>query len=649
MRKNTLLALTTTTALATLSLPAMAQDAPVDLGTIVLSGGLTPIPGNAFGRAFTVIDAEELARQDQRYVADVLRTVPGLSVSRTGSFGGFTQVRIRGNEGNHTLVLIDGVEANTVDGGEYDFGGLLTADIERIEVLRGPQSSIYGSNANGGVISITTKRATTPGLTTTVQADVGTDETVGGLLALRQGFDRGGISFSAAHRNTGGFDVSGEDGQDDGDRNTTLNFNGQYDLTDTVEVGGTLRYVTRKSDFDQFNFGAPTTADLVTDAPGNYTEVDNLFGSLYANIDAFGGRFENRIAGTFARTDRVTTEDDLKSGDNTGERLTFSYVGTVALDAATLDAASQSLSFALQYDDEEYQENDPNVVFDPGQLEKRERTQVGYVLEYRGMFDFGLDLQASVRFDDNDQFEDFTTYALGASYTLPNNTTRLHASAGTGVQNPTLIEQFGFFADFEGNPDLEPEQSRGFDFGIEQSFAGGAGLIDVTYFNETLTDEISSTRDPVTGRSRPINEDGDSDRQGVELSGRYAFSPAFEASLAYTYLDATDPDGEVEVRRPENELYLEGTYFFPNDRTSVTLGIQYVSGLFDTDFTSPSFGSDRVRLDDYTLVNLSARHQITDTVALTAAVKNLTDTTYEEVQGYATQGITLYVGLTGTF
>lgn len=642
----------------------MAQE-PLDLGTLVLSGGLTPIPGSAFGRASTVITAEELAAQNERYVADVLRTVPGLAVSRTGSFGGLTQVRIRGHEGNHTLVLIDGVKVNTVNQGEYDFGGLLTADIERIEVLRGPQSSIFGSNAIGGVISITTRRATEPGFNGSVEVQAGTSNTLNGVLGLRQGFANGGLSFSAAGQKTDGFDVSGEGGEDDGDENTTLNATADYEIAPGVVVGGTLRSVSRTSDYDAFNFGAPTTEGLVTDETGTYDEVDELFGSVFLDLESFGGRLDNRVSLSFADTDRVNFANDAKTGDNSGERRSFLYAGTVALDAATVDEAGQTLTFALQYEEERYQENDPAVVFDPGQLERRERTQTSYILEYRGSLEFGLDAQASVRFDDNDAFEDFTTWAVGLSYLLPNGSTRLRASAGTGVQNPTLIEQFGFFTNFEGNPDLEPEQSRGFDIGVEQTFAGGAGLFDVTYFQEELTDEIASEFVPATGRFRPVNRDGTSDRRGVEVTGRYAFSDAFDASIAYTYLDATEPvptaaggtRDAVEVRRPEHELYLQGTYRLPNDRTSVTLGIQVVSGLQDLDFKTASFlpggtfddDFDRVDLDDYVLVDLSFRHELSEMLTLTGAITNLTDEDYEELEGYATPGREVFLGISATF
>lgn len=182
-------------------------DAPLALDPIIVSGGLTPVPAQEFGRAVSIVTAEELERSQTQYVADALRALPGVAVSRTGGVGGLTQVRIRGAEGNHTVVLIDGVEASAPENGEFDFGGLLTADIARIEVLRGPQSAIYGSNAIGGVISITTKQAEVEGTSYAAQAEAGTDGTVGGQLAARLLTDRANVSLSVAARDVGGYDT----------------------------------------------------------------------------------------------------------------------------------------------------------------------------------------------------------------------------------------------------------------------------------------------------------------------------------------------------------------------------------------------------------------------------------------------------------
>lgn len=634
-------------ATAVLAPPAYAQQDTYDLGTIVISGGLAPVEASAYGRAATVLTEDEIEERDAKYVADVLRALPGVSVSRTGGFGGFTGVRLRGHEGNHTLVLIDGVEVAAPNLGEYDFGGLLAADVARIEVIRGPQSALYGSNAIGGVISITTKRATEPGTSGSWGVEVGTDGTVQGQFALRQRSERGEISLSAARRDTGGFDISGTPGgEQDGDLNRTYKINGRFHVTDTLTFGGSLRHVNRVSDTDGVVFGAPTSAGLVVDDASNAT-VQETFNSLFAELDSFGGRLQSRVDFSFANIDRQGRNGvGVRNQDNTGTRAKASYKGVFALDSGEVDSANHILTFATEWERETYKGN--QAFFGPGELIKRTREQTAVVLEYQGSFGSGFDIQGSLRHDFNDKFKDATTYALGASYAFATGT-RVHASYGTGIQNPTLIEQFGFFANFAGNPNLQPEESEGFDIGIEQQFLGGRGVIDVTYFNDELTNEITSVFNPVTGNSTPVNQPGKSDREGVEVSANLALTDRLDMSLSYTWLNADDPNGTVEVRRPENEALLQLGYLMPNNRTRLNLEVQHVSGLYDLDFTAPSFGATKKKLSDYTVVNLGMSHEVTDAVRLTGSIRNVTDERYEELDGYATQGRTVFLGVTGTF
>jgi len=628
---------------------ALAQE-PFELGEIVISGGLAPVAASALGRSATVLTSEDIQQRDVKHAADLLRALPGVSVSRTGGVGGLTQVRMRGHEGNHTLVLIDGVEAASTSFGEYDFGSLLAADIERIEVLRGPQSSIYGSQAIGGVISITTKRPGRPGFSGRIGTELGSDGSSQlGLNVFNHG-DRGELSFSATARSTGGFDISGTPGgETDGDWNETYNLKGRYFVTDTVTLGGTLRHVTRNSDTDSDVFRAPNRAGLVADTPAS-SSLQETFGSVYIEVGAMGGRMANRLDYSFANINRQGTgRTGAKNSDNTGNRAKIAYRGTYALDASTLDAASHLLTFASEHEREDYKENDPAIVFGPGQLVKRNRAQSALVLEYQGEFGNGLDLQSSVRHDDNDKFSDFTTYSLGLSYTLPNQTTRLHGSFGTGVQNPTLVEQFGFFANFAGNPNLEPEKSTGWDIGVEQQFLGGRGVIDVTYFSDELTDEIASIRDPITGISTPINRAGKSDRQGIELAASLQVTAQVDMNLSYTWLDATEPNGLIEVRRPEHELGLQVGYALPNDRTRLNMQMRHVSDNFDLDFTAAPAPSWRVKLADYTVVDIGFSHALNDTVQLTGSIKNLLDENYEELYGFSSQERTAFIGLSKAF
>lgn len=623
---------------------------PVQLDPIIISGGLTPVPAQQFGRAVSVVTAEELERSQTQYLADALRALPGVSVSRTMGVGGLTQVRLRGAEGNHTVVLIDGVEASAPENGEFDFGGLLTADIARIEVLRGPQSAIYGSNAIGGVISITTKVAEVEGPSYLASAEVGTDGTVGGLLAARLLTERLNLSLSVAARDVGGYDISDTPGgEDDGDNNVTVNARGTFDVTDALTVGGSLRYVDRTADYDNFVFGASTSAELVVDADMQHLRTE-FFGSAFAILEAFGGRMSNELRLNYSDMDDKNRTDGADISDTTSGRTALRYLGTVALDAATIDAASQTVSFGVERIEEDFSNNNSSLVSDPTQMDTQSRDLTSVIGQYRGVFFDDLSLQANVRHDNNEGFDDVTTWSLAASYILPNDTTRLHASYGTGSQNPTLFDQFGAIpGQWVGNPDLKPESSQGWDVGVEQVFLGGRAVIDVTYFQDRLEDEISAAFDPVTFESTPFNEDGTSERQGVEVAGTWQATDALNLGLNYTWLDAQDPDGQQEVRRPGQEFALNVDYALPNDRTTLNLQVRRVIDNVDFDFTSATFGVGRVELDDYTLVNVAAEHLLTDTVALTGRIENLLDADYQELDGYATPGVTAFIGLRSVF
>ena len=631
--------------------PAFAQDSePFQLDEIIIGGGLTPIEAQRFGRAVTVVTGDDLKERQFRHAGDALRGLPGVAVSQSGGTGGVTTVRLRGTEANQTLVLIDGVEVSNPSTGAYDFANLLTDDIERIEILRGPQSSVFGSNAVGGVINIVTRNATEPGFSGTANLELGTQASGGGSLALRYANDISRLSFSAARRVTDGYDVSG-DGEDDGDDNTTLNAKGEVDLGENVTVGATLRQVHRESDYDTFNFGAATVEDLVTDGDLT-TEVDDFFGSAFATADTFEGRFRHELSYSRGIMDSQDSDAGTPTSDTTSTRTRLAYRGSLALDGADVVSAGQVLSLLIEGKEETFQNNDADLVFDPAMLDEQTRKLYGYVLEYRGsFFDDALSLQATARHDDNDgYFADTDTWSVGLSYLLPNQTTRLHASAGTAVTDPTMYEQFGYNpGTWVGNPDLEPESSQGWDIGVEQRFLDDRVVVDVTYFESELTDEISSTYDYATGQSTPFNEDGTSDRHGIELSAEVDFNNGLTMGLDYTWLEATDPDGEVEVRRPQNELGLRAAYQFPNEKTQIGADLVYVSGTWDFDYTTPSFGVDRLELDDYTVVNLTAQHRVNDALTLTARVNNLFDEDYEEMLGYLAPPRTVYVGLNASF
>ncbi len=613
---------------------AAAAQTPVELDEIVVSGGLTPVDAQSFARAVTIIDAAEIARRNPRTFADALRTVPGVAVSRSGGPGGLTQVRVRGAEANHVLVLIDGVKVPDSSAGR-DFSSLSPELIERIEVLRGPQSALYGSGATAGVINVITKGGLRNAMRLSGSLE-GTTAPGGVATGLFQGgTDRADIALGASFRDDAGWDVSGDDGEKDGLRDVQLNGRGSVDLAPGVRLRGNLRYADRTGEFDETAFGCGGPECYVVDAKGSEVDSTLLLGGLALDVDSVGGKLVHTPSVRYSEED----------SENTGA------FGVSANDVSTLNLGYQAaLTFgstdqhtvvgALQWERETFDNS--------FSAEDREREQIGYVLDYRGALTDALFVQGGLRFDDNDEFDDFVSWSASASYSFFETGTRLRASLGRAQTNPTFFEQFGtIFGTFEGNPNLKPERNFGWDVGVDQSFWGGRANVGVAYFNETLEDEIASRN--VNGVSSPINLEGESDRQGVEATARVSPIEGLSFGASYTYLDATEPNGATEVRRPRNSGSVDVSYRFLGERAEVSAEAVWATDAVDFDFGDPSFSSPRADLDDYVLVNVSASYALTDGVDLYGGVRNLFDSDHQEVLGYAEQPLTGFVGLRATW
>lgn len=608
-------------ALSAFAMPAQAQE-PTALDPIIVSGGLTPIEAARYGRAASVITAQEIEERGILSVQEALRAVPGVSVNGTGHSS--TQVRIRGGEGNHTLILIDGVEAAGGDG-EYILTGLETANIERIEVLRGPQSVYYGSNASAGVINIITKKGT-GGFEHGGSAELGAGWMASGFVAYRDA--RGGLSLGVTKRDDEGWDYSGSDGEKDGITRQTLTLAGDYEVAEGLRLGFTYRKSEERYEYDSNSYTAMTADQYVVDDPTQFSNRDEQTMQVYADYTGPGGRMSGRLS--YERTNNAQGDNGFAPTETEGDalRLRLSY----GLDGP-VSSGAHILSLLAEHETDSSSSNP---------LYARENDSVA--LEYRGSFAGGLDVQLGARFDDNSVFGDSVTWTAAASYTLAGGI-RLHASAGTGVVNPSYFELYANSFGYTGNPTLDPERNKSFDIGVEVPFAQGRGVIDVTYFNETLTDEITSVS---TGPSTYsyINQTGDSDRQGVEVSGRFAATDNLDLRLNYTWLDASNPDGSIEVRRPKHELGLGATLRTFGGRGTLSADARYVAGNYDTQF----FGSyATARLPDYWKVDLAATYDVSDNVSLNARVENLFDTDYSDSWGYASRGRTIYVGLSAQF
>ncbi len=602
-----------------LVLPGLALAQDFDLGDIVVSGGLSPIEAASYGRAYSVVTAEQIEERGLTSVQDALRSLPGVSINGPGASA--AQVRIRGSESNHVLILIDGVEARGGDD-EFQLSGLSTANIERIEVLRGPQSVFYGSNASSGVINIITRKGTEG---TQYGGAVEYGNGISGSAYVSTRTERGGLSFDLSTRDDKGYDHSGTPGGDaDGIDRKTLSLAGDYMLTDTLKLGFTVRKSNERYEYDGNSFTATNADEYVIDT-ADYGDRDELTLSIYGELDTLDGRLTHRLSY------QDSQYDTNNNGGPTvkGKTEALKYRAVYGLDGAVADAA-HTLSFIVD------RQEDSNTG-----AANNKRDMTSYGVEYRGGFDNGLDLQAGLRYDDNSVFKSATSYTLGVSYAVPNSGVRLHASAGAGTVNPNYFELYGGFGTI-GNTDLQPEENQSFDIGVETSFMDGRGSVDVTYFNERLKNEITYSFTPLADGTNYFNQTGTSPRQGLEVAGRFAATDNLSLGVAYTYLDAKNPDKSVEVRRPQHELGLNAQLKTFGGRGTVAADLRYVAGNYDTQYWG-SFAT--VKTPEFVTVNLAANYDLTDTVTLTGRVTNLFDKDYVETWGYATQGRTAYVGL----
>lgn len=614
--------LSTTALVGACVTPVFAQDT-IDLGTIVVSGGLSPIEASRYGRAASVVTGGEIEERGITTVQDALRALPGVAVNGSGS--SFTQVRIRGGEANHTLILIDGVEAAGGDG-EYILSGLETANIERIEVLRGPQSVYYGTNASAGVVNIITRKGEL-GTQYGTTVEVGGGSTATGFVSRRN--EQGGISLSLSYSDDKGYDFSGDGGERDSTLRKSAVLSADYFVTDDLQLGFSLRRSNEDYDYDNTSWSAATADAYVVDDRNKYARREEMTGQVYAEYFMMDGRMSHRLAYQLTENERSNDGGAPTKTKTSAVKYRFSY----ALDGQQVGASDHLVNLLVERSEDSSSSNPAY-----------ERESTSYALEYRGSFANGFDAQLGLRHDDNKVFDDITVWNAALAYNFANGV-RIHASAGTGSVNPSYFELYADAFGYTGNPKLTPERNRSFDIGVAIPVLDGRGTVDVTYFNETLTDEITSVSTG-PGTFGYINQTGDSSREGVEISGQVAATSWLDLRMGYTYLEAKNPDGSKEVRRPRHELSLGATALVLDGRGSVSADLRHVSGNYDSQF----FGSyQTVELPAYTTVDVAARYDLTEQVTVTGRVKNLFDADAMDVWGYAGRPRTAYVGLETRF
>ena len=595
---------------------------------VVVSATRVPTPAIEVASSVTLITAEDIEARQERTISDVLKDVPGLNVVQTGGPGGVTSVFIRGTNSNHTKVLIDGIDVSDPSNstGAFDFGQLLTTDIERIEVLRGPQSGLYGSDAIGGVINIITRNGEGP-MTLAAGLEAGSFETFNQAARLSGSQQAFHYSVNATHFHAGAtpvtpLDLLGADEarNDDYDDNLTLSTKLRYDLTSNLDLGLVARYTdihlhTTGEDFPPPDFTGVPAAEQTTAA------TDESFARLTVHGVAFDGLLDQTLGLAYAHLRTSTVDPQFGAALNTGQRRKADWQGNFRV------AQGVTVVTGAEYERDDIDEPiSANVHIASGYAELQSQL---------GSHWFSA---LNVRYDDNSRFGGKTTWRFAPAWVLPDSDTKLKASVGTGFKAPTLSELYQSFPPFFfANPDLKPETSTGWDAGFEQGFARGVVRFGATYYYNRIRDLIT----PDESGTKYGNV-GEATTDGIESFLSWQPLKQLTLRLDYTYTEATDEISHQELlRRPRHK----GTVLVqwqPTSAWQVSVDVLAVGSWVDgnRDFSIP-----RLDAPGYTTVNLATSYDLNAHLALFGRINNLFDHHYENPIGFLQPSLGAYAGL----
>jgi vitamin B12 transporter len=609
----------TAATLALLPTCAFAQETGEDI--VVTASGFEQ-PRSETGQAISVIDEDRLEELQATNITDALRTLPGVIAVTRGPVGSQSAVFLRGGNGSQTLVLVDGVRINdpSSPNAAFDFGALLTGNIGRVEVLRGPNSIIWGSQAIGGVINVQSL-APTEAFAARVGAEYGYADSMkaNANLSGTSGMFEG--SVGGAYYRTDGISALSGGTEKDGYENTSANGRLKVNLDDNFALDFRGYYNRGIIEYDS-PFGGGANALPVS-------KNRQFVGYVGAQFDLADGRFKNRIS--YARTDimRIGTDTVVFSFNNFDVKGTidrFEYHGAFDMaDAATIVFGA------------EHERTDASTSFEgaPADVARNEVTSGFGQLILRPLT--GLTLTGGVRYDDYSDYGGQTTLGGNAAYTPNGGDTVLRATYAEGFRAPTLSEGQPPF----GNPDLRPETARNFDLGVEHRFLDGKAQVFATYFNRRSTDQITFSF--VTFQSENI---GRVKTEGVELG--FALQPTDRLSIQanYTLTDAINRSaganfGNRLELRPQHSGSLTLDWQTP---WKVKLGttLLLAGDSFDN-------AANTLRLDGYALANIRAAFPVTEAVELYGRVDNVFDSDYTVVNRYNTYGRNAHVGVRARF
>ncbi|MCF8708256.1 TonB-dependent receptor plug domain-containing protein [Rhizorhapis sp. SPR117] len=595
---------------------------------IVVTATRDARPLSQIGQSITVVTEDNIIMQQSVAVVDLLAKVPGVSFTRNGGIGGFSSIFIRGADSEQTAALIDGVKINdpASPGGGFDFGNLLTGNIARIEVVRGSQSVLWGSQAIGGVVNMITKEPSDE-LAANARAEYGYRDTAQLVGNVSGKFGPVAGSIGAGYFRTDGISSFAGGTEQDGYRNFGANAKFTVTLSDALSVDLRGWYSDGKNDLDGFPAPFYSFADT-----NEYSKTKQFVGYSGVNLSLFGGAFRNRFAFAYTDVKRANYDPDSSSDANftaKGENERFEYQGIADISdrvqavfgAETETSRFRTASFGFPSNAR------TNIDSFYGQLSM---TPIN-----------GFTATAGVRRDDHQRFGGETTFAANAVYSPNSGTTTIRASYGEGFKAPSLYQLFGDY----GNETLTPETSKSWDAGVTQKLLNGAIELAATWFHRNSRNQIDfvscfGSTDLICD-NRPFGTYDNIRRtraKGIEID--LALNPveALHIDANYTWMETKNRDTGLDLaRRPRHSLNASVDYRWPFG-LSTGATVTHAGSRFDN-------ASNSRILQGYVLVDLRASIPVRPNVEFYGRVENLFDERYATVFNYGTSGRAAYAGV----
>jgi vitamin B12 transporter len=635
---------------------AAAQDTnQVILPPIVISPTTIPTPLDQIASSITVITGQELERDHINTVPDALRTVPGLNVVQTGAAGGQTAVFMRGTNSNHVKVFIDGVDVGdpSTPNGAFDFAHLLTGDVERIEILRGPQSGLYGSDAIGGVISITTKKGEGPPKVTS-SLEAGSFGTFNQTASLSGSQNRFNYSFNVLHLRTTDNKVTppyllvpGEKLNKDSYDNRTYSARLGADVTDNLALNVVGRYTDAHKlftgdDFVNFPTAAPEALRNTQVNHNSFVRGEVVWSLLDGKLkNIFGTNYTNQWNWNYdPNPDSFTPFGSVAPPTkNVGEKTKYDWRGEVqVLPGQLVVLGAEKETQKLRTD------STADAAGVPFQTIEHKTNKAGWV-ELQSSFFERFFIVSNGRYDDDESFGPHRTWRVAPAFIVPVTDTKLKGTYGTGFKAPTLTELFvnnpaiGQVA----NPNLRPEISRGYDYGFEQPVLNGRFRFGATYYRNHIADLVTTQFDPTTFTFHYMNI-GQAETHGYEAFAAAVLNEQWKVRGDYTYTNTRDLTTELGLLRRPAHKYSATTIWTPLEGLSLSSTVLHVSSWVDVNRDTAVF-IPRLDAKPYTTVNLAANYEVNKRLTVFVHADNLFNYQYQNPVGFERPGLGVFGGV----